>query len=93
MNIYLQIKLIVLCLVFFFFITYFVSEKINSKKKVQWIHFDVSKISFNKIFANKFYKKFDKVFVVSKEGKVKLTTFIPSLSNKIDVFTNILPKT
>lgn len=72
------------------FITYFVANKIRAKKKVQWIHFDISKIGFNKNFAEKMYSKFNKIFVVSEEGKNKLNSLIPSLSNKTEVFSNII---
>lgn len=72
------------------FITYFVSNKIRAKKKVQWIHFDISKIGFNKKFAEKMYSKFNKIFVVSEEGKNKLNSLIPSLSDKTEVFSNII---
>ena len=54
------------------FITYFVLNKIKAKKKIQWIHFDITKIGFNRKFAERNYKKFDKIFVVSEEGKEKL---------------------
>ncbi|MEG1312472.1 MAG: glycosyltransferase [Romboutsia sp.] len=72
------------------FITYFVLRKIKAKKKVQWIHFDIAKIGFNLKFANKFYGKFDKVFVVSKEGKSKLIERVPSLEKNTEVFFNIV---
>ena len=72
------------------FITYFVLNKIKSKKKVQWIHFDITKIGFNKKFAEKNYRKFDKIFVVSEEGKEKLIKLIPALSNKVEAFFNII---
>ena len=72
------------------FITYFVLNKIKAKKKIQWIHFDVTKTGFNKEFARKNYKKFDKVFVVSEEGKNKLLDLIPSLQEKVDIFFNII---
>lgn len=71
-------------------ITYFVLNKIKAKKKVQWIHFDITKIGFNKKFAEKNYKKFDKIFVVSEEGKEKLIKLIPALSNKVEAFFNII---
>lgn len=73
------------------FITYFVLNKIKAKKKVQWIHFDITKIGFNKAFAEKNYNKFDKVFVVSEEAKDKLLNLIPSLEKKTEVFFNITP--
>lgn len=72
------------------FITYFVLNKIKAKKKVQWIHFDITKIGFNKKFAEKSYKKFDKIFVVSEEGKEKLINLIPALNNKVEAFFNII---
>lgn len=72
------------------FITYFVSNKIKAKKKVQWIHFDVTKTGFNKDFARINYKKFDKIFTVSKEGKNKLLHLIPSLKGMVDIFFNII---
>lgn len=72
------------------FISYFVIKKIKSKKRVQWIHFDISKIGFNVNFAKKIYDKFDKVFVVSNEGKDKLINFLPSLKDKTEVFFNII---
>lgn len=72
------------------FITYFILNKIKAKKKVQWIHFDITKIHFNKAFAIKNYKKFDKVFVVSEEAKDKLLNSIPLLKEKVEVFFNIM---
>ncbi|EHR0217411.1 glycosyltransferase [Clostridium perfringens] len=75
------------------FITYFVANKIRAKKRVQWIHFDISKIGFNKRFAENMYSKFDKIFVVSEEGKNKLNLLIPSLSDKTEVFFNIISST
>ena len=72
------------------FISYFVINKIKSKKRVQWIHFDITKIGFNFNFAKRIYDKFDKVFVVSNEGKDKLINFLPSLKDKTEVFFNII---
>ena len=72
------------------FITYFVLNKIKAKKKVQWIHFDITKIGFNRKFAKRNYKKFDKIFVVSEEGKEKLINLIPALDNKVEAFFNII---
>lgn len=72
------------------FISYFILNKVKSKKKIQWIHFDVTKIGFNINFASKWYSKFDRIFVVSKEGKEKLDSIIPSIKDKTEVFCNIV---
>lgn len=72
------------------FISYFIANKIRASKRIQWIHFDVTKIGFNKKFAEKIYDKFDKVFVVSNEGKDKLINLVPVLKDKVDTFFNII---
>ena len=74
------------------FISYFIINKITAKKKVQWIHFDVTKIGFNLKYSTKIYKRFDKIFVVSKEAKEKLDSLIPSIRKKTEVFKNIISK-
>ncbi|WP_240951799.1 glycosyltransferase [Bacillus sp. RO2] len=71
-------------------ISYYVIEKIKAKQKIQWIHFDVSKIGFNKKSDGRTLKRFDKVIVVSKEGKEKLVNLVPSIKQKTFVFYNVL---
>lgn len=72
------------------FISYFVIEKIKAKKKVQWIHFDITKIGFNMHFALKMYRKFDRISVVSNEARDKLLKKIPVLAEKTVLFKNII---
>jgi len=72
------------------FISYFVVSKINSKKRIQWIHFDVTKIGFDKHFATKIYNKFDRFFVVSGEAKTKLISLVPTIEENTQVFYNIV---
>ncbi len=74
------------------FISYFIINKVNAKKKLQWIHFDITKIGFNQIFANNIYRKFSKIYVVSNEGRNKLVRTLPKLENKIEVFLNRVSK-
>ncbi len=72
------------------FISYFVMKKIKAKKKMQWIHFDVTKIGFNPKFASKVYRKFNKVIIVSDEGKKKLLELVPTIKEKARVSKNII---
>lgn len=72
------------------FISYFVANKIKAKKKVQWIHFDITKIGLNYSFVRKIYSKFDKIFVVSEQAKEKVIENIPSLKDNVEVFYNIV---
>lgn len=71
-------------------ITYFVLNKLKAERRVQWIHLDVTKTGFSRTFASKTYKKFDKIFVVSDEGRNNLTNLLPDLTHKIDTFSNII---
>ncbi|MFT4412577.1 glycosyltransferase [Fredinandcohnia humi] len=72
------------------FISFFVVDKIRAKKRIQWIHFDITKIGFNKRFASKLYEKFDNIVVVSKEGKDKLIDLLPNFKDKTDILHNIV---
>lgn len=74
------------------FISYFIINKVNAKKKLQWIHFDITKIGFNKKFAIRYYKKFSKILVVSNEGRNKLVNALPNLEKNVEVFLNRVSK-
>lgn len=73
-------------------IDYYIANRVKAKKKISWIHFDVSKHQINKKLYTKLYRKFDNIFVVSQEGKEKLIERIPSVVNKVEVFMNIVSK-
>ncbi|SFF60187.1 Glycosyltransferase involved in cell wall bisynthesis [Salegentibacter agarivorans] len=72
------------------FITYLVSEKIEAEYKIQWIHFDVPKVISNGFFGNKYYPKFDKIYCVSGGSKVSFLKAFPYLSEKTEIFENII---
>jgi hypothetical protein len=74
------------------FISYFIINKIKAKKKIQWVHFDITKIGLNYNFVRKIYSKFDKIFTVGEEAKEKFIENIPSLKDKVDVFYNIVSR-
>ncbi|MBP3951511.1 glycosyltransferase [Bacillus suaedae] len=71
-------------------ISNFVLTKINAKKKIQWIHFDVTKIGFNAAVESKLYEKFNRIYTVSIEGREKLTKMIPRITGKTEVFRNVI---
>jgi glycosyltransferase involved in cell wall biosynthesis len=72
------------------FISYFILRKVSAKKKFQWIHFDVTKIGFNQNFAFNNYSEFNSIYAVSSEAKNKLVSILPSLSDKVKVFHNLV---
>lgn len=71
-------------------IDYFIVEKVKARKKIGWMHFDPTKINMNKKLYSYLYKRFNKIFVVSEEGKDKLKNIFKESSYKIKTFKNIL---
>nr|WP_162182144.1 glycosyltransferase [Jeotgalibacillus malaysiensis] len=63
------------------FITYYVLKKINADKKIQFIHFDIDHIQFNRYLVQTLYPDFDEIKIVSKQGKHKFEKKFPELSN------------
>ncbi|WP_077602084.1 glycosyltransferase [Oceanobacillus sojae] len=69
-------------------ISYFVIHKISAEKKLQWIHFDVTKVGFDLPFAKRLYPEFDRIYTVSNEGKDLLVHILPELQSNIDSCPN-----
>ncbi|RKD23175.1 glycosyl transferase [Ammoniphilus oxalaticus] len=74
-------------------IDFFVANKVRAKKKISWIHFDISKHLINQKLYERLYKQYDQIFAVSNEARSCLVGKIPSIKNKTDVFYNIVPET
>jgi glycosyltransferase involved in cell wall biosynthesis len=72
------------------FISYFVAKKIKAEKRIQWVHFDVTKVGFDARLCKKLYKMFDKIFVVSNEAEKKLISKVYSIKGKTEVFVNVV---
>ncbi len=72
------------------FISYFIANNVEAKRKLQWIHFDVTKLDLNKKFGEEYYKFFDKIYCVSEGSKKEMAGYFPKYSSKIDVFENII---
>lgn len=70
----------------------YIGHKINAKKKISWVHFDISKHKINEKLYERLYEKFDKIFAVSNEANKKLNEIIPSTINKSEVMLNIISK-
>ena len=74
----------------FDFLTILVLYFINANEKIQWIHFDVSKMGFNTKMCRHLYPKFDQIRVVSDEAKEQLLNIIPEIRDKTTTFHNIV---
>ena len=71
-------------------IDYYITHKVKAKKKISWVHFDVSKHYINKKLYSKLYKKFNKIYAVSNEAKKQIDEIIPTVKYKTETFFNII---
>ncbi|MFA7615947.1 MAG: glycosyltransferase [Weeksellaceae bacterium] len=73
-----------------YFITWFTIHNISANKKIQWIHFDVSKIKAEYDFGELYYPKFDRIYCVSKSAFDAFVKRYPGAEKKAAVFENIV---
>lgn len=73
-------------------IDYYIVNKVKAKRKLGWIHFDISTIGVDKNLSKKLYKNFDQINVVSKDAKEKFDLVFPGFKNKTNVFYNVILK-
>ncbi|HAT4255319.1 glycosyltransferase [Clostridium perfringens] len=70
----------------------YVINHLNARNKVGWIHSDATKYKKQIDKYYDYYKKFNKIYLVSKEGKEKFIGLYPDLSRKSEVFHNIISR-
>ncbi len=66
----------------------FVEFSVKAKKKVAWIHNDLSKLGYTRDFVIKRYKNFDQIVTVSESCKHQLISLSPEYAHKIMVVSN-----
>ncbi|MEH6936061.1 glycosyltransferase [Bacillus sp. JJ783] len=71
-------------------IDYYVVNRVTSKKKISWVHFDVFKHQINTKLYEKLYGELDNICVVSKEAQKHLIEKFPRVKSKTNVFFNIV---
>ena len=71
-------------------IDYYICNKIQAKKKIGWVHFDVSKFWIDRKVIQQLYSQYERIFVVSGTGKQIFDQTFPQLKDKTVVFRNIV---
>ncbi|MFD1705948.1 glycosyltransferase [Siminovitchia sediminis] len=69
-------------------IDYYILNKVEAKRKISWVHFDVSKHKVNKKLYAKLYGDFNQVYTVSVAAKQSLVKAIPDIKNKTAIYKN-----
>jgi len=71
---------------------YFVTEKVQAKKKIAWIHTDYSQISVDTESELTMWSKYDYIASISDSVSKGFLTKFPELKEKLMVIQNILPR-
>ncbi len=66
-----------------------ISNKVNAKKKIAWVHTDYSKLEIDNNLDLKVWNKFDRIASVSDACREAFLTTYPSLKEKVMVVENI----
>lgn len=74
----------------FDFLSVYVLYCVKAARKVQWIHFDVSKFQFNTNTCKKMYRKFQQIYVVSEEARRELLKKLPEVEPICKTFLNVV---
>lgn len=71
-------------------IDFYICKKIEAKKKVGWIHFDIDKVGHDIKLIQKLYRNYDKICVVSDSCKQKFEVQLPIFKKRLLTFNNIV---
>lgn len=71
------------------FPTYFVAEKVKSKKKIAWVNTDYINAGYNASADKQYYNEFDNIVSVSEEAKNVLEVCFPEFNKKFVVIKDI----
>lgn len=71
---------------------YFVTQKVNAKKKVAWIHTDYSRVEMDRKSQLVMYSNYDKIASISDKAAEEFVRIFPSLKDKVITIQNILPE-
>ena len=71
-------------------IDYYICNKIQAKKKIGWIHFDISKCGIDMKMVRQLYSQYERIFVVSETGKAIFDQRFPQFKDKTEVLHNVV---
>ena len=70
----------------------YVSDYVNARSKIGWIHTDPELCRFDGEYCRNIYKNFDKIYCVSKGVKDKFDKLVPEYVDRTEVFYNVFPE-
>lgn len=69
-----------------------IANKVNTKRKIAWIHTDYSKYALDCMNELKMWQSFDYIASIGEDSAKTFSQIFPKLADKLMVIENILPK-
>lgn len=70
----------------------FVAKHVKAKEKWTWVHFDVDRFGIDKRVVESVYSSYDRIHIVSAEGKEHFDRQFPQFASRTYVFYNIVDR-
>lgn len=72
------------------FNTFYAARKVKGKKKISWVHFEPNEAMPDFFVFEELLDEYDHIFCVSQSSQKQILDMMPSLTNKTQVFYNIV---
>ena len=72
--------------------SYYVIDKVISRKKILWMHTDYKETNYNREFDKKYFEQADKIIHVSNKSLSNFIEIFPKFKDKVKVVLNMLNK-
>lgn len=70
---------------------FYVCRKIRARKRFGWVHFDILKNGIDPVMTRRFFRQYEKIYVVSEQAKRNFDTVFPQFAGKTEVRYNLVP--
>lgn len=71
-------------------IDYYICHKVKAFQKIGWVHFDISKFGIDKFATQLLYTHYNRIYIVSEEGKDIFDMTYPEFREKTEVYHNVV---
>lgn len=72
------------------YISLLVANHMKARRRLSWVHFDLSRVHFSTAAARRIYARMDRIYAVSEQAAANLISLVPEVEPKVKVFHNLV---
>lgn len=69
---------------------FYICRKVKARRRFGWIHFDIAKNGIDEVMSRRFYREYEKIYIVSEQAKHNFDLVFPQFADKTEVRYNIV---